>query len=205
MNAFSLWEKHLENFIQAYSKDFFWTVDNFLSPSLADYLLTYAKDNKESFQPAKIGKGNLKQRKASVRSDSIMWLENFESPEEILVKQIFDSLKIIIRKEFYLPAKRFECHFAKYEPGSFYKVHQDRHQNKPGRLVSCVLYLNQCDKNAGNLVIYDEELRPIRIKPSPGKIVVFDSSLEHEVTPTKSDRWSLTGWIRDDINPGLRI
>jgi SM-20-related protein len=134
-----------------------------------------------------------------------MWLESFESPEEILVQQIFDSLKTIIRKEFYLPAKRFECHFAKYEPGSFYKVHQDRHQNKPGRLVSCVLYLNQCEKNAGNLVIYDEELRPIRINPSPGKIVVFDSSLEHEVTPTKSDRWSLTGWIRDDINPGLRI
>lgn len=157
-------------------------------------------------KPAAIGKGFLKQARKDIRNDKIFWLNDFSTNPAMLAQNIFLGLQNIARESFFLPAKRFECHFAKYEPGCFYKTHSDQHSEQPGRLLSCVLYLAVPEGNqGGELILYDEELRKIQIKPQPGRIVVFDSSIEHEVAKTQAERWSLTGWIRSDIHPGLRL
>ena len=203
----SLWEPHLHDLTSFYSKNFYWTTPHFIDEEVLQNLLKYAeeKDQEGLFKPATIGKGKLKKRITDIRSDSIFWIDDFSTPQGKVIFHIFDGLSEIIRKEFYQPVKRFECHFAKYEPGCFYKLHKDRHKEKPGRLVTCVLYLKGDLGQSGELILYDENLKPIRIQPEPGRIVLFDSSLEHEVLVTQSNRWSLTGWLRDDLHSGIRF
>ena len=39
---------------------------------------------------------------------------------------------------------------------------------------------------------------PMSIEPEGGKLVMFESArMEHEVTPTKRERWVLAGWFLD--------
>lgn len=152
---------------------------------------------------AKVGKGDLKQRIPEVRKDKIFWVDQFQTPLRKELESFYLDLIAIAKRGLFLPAKRFECHFAKYEPGDYYKRHQDQHKFMPSRLLTCVFYLNDlAPEEGGDLIIYDEELRPIRISPEKGRMIIFDSQLEHEVRPCSKDRWSLTGWIRADL-PGF--
>ena len=208
INLSPIWLPYYNQFIEAYVKNFFWTQPHFLSEDHVHALFSWAKECEDDglLKPASIGKGNRKHQNTEIRTDKIYWIDQFSSSKGKLVQDIFSDLQKILRQKFFLPAKRFECHFAKYEPGSFYKVHQDRHFEKPGRLVTCVVYLtgSECGQG-GELIVYDEELRKVTIQPEPGRIVVFDSSLEHEVLRTQTNRWSLTGWIRSDLHPGIRL
>jgi SM-20-related protein len=206
-NDYSIWGPHLEQFVASFSKHYYWTHPEFLDQPTTNRLLRFAQDcdQKGLFHPAAVGKGDLKQRRQDVRSDKILWVDTFSTELGKLIQAFFMDLMGILRKDFYLPAKRFECHFSKYEKGSRYSLHSDRHIEKPGRLVTCVIYLSDCPYGSGTLTLYDENLSPIRIQPQPGRIAVFDSSMEHEVSTAQSDRWSLTGWIREDLHPGLRF
>ncbi|MBC86033.1 MAG: hypothetical protein CL677_02550 [Bdellovibrionaceae bacterium] len=207
MSKIALWEPHIESFVHSYSRDFFWICPNFIDDQQVQTLLQKAQTFEEDgeFKLGEIGKGNLKQEVPEIRSDKIRWIEEFSSPYGLLAKNIFDGLLTVARNELYLPGKRFECHFAKYDKGSQYKLHTDRHLNKPGRLLTCVVYLSECTGSSGNLVLFDSEINPIFIRPFPGKLVVFDSALEHKVTVSAEDRWSLTGWVRDDLHSGIRL
>lgn len=169
-------------------------------------MLNWSKDCEDSnlFKFASIGKGPSKKNIPQIRGDKIHWLENFTSNSGPLIASIFNELVEISRKEFYLPAKRFECHFAKFETGSFYKLHCDRHSRSPGRIMSVVIYLRS-NESGGELILHDNDLNKITIQPKAGKIVVFDSYLKHEVLTSLGDRWSLAGWIRSDLHPGIRL
>ncbi len=173
-----------------------------------DPILNLAQQIESSDQlfNAGIGKGFSKQVDTSIRSDKIFWIDNIENEEIQWLRDIFEGLKITFKEYFYLPIKRYEFHLAKYEKGGFYRLHTDRHVKKPGRLVSCVLYLSTCPVDqGGELILYDEELQPIKIRPERGKLIVFDSGLEHEVKKTGVDRWSITGGLRSDLHPSLRL
>jgi SM-20-related protein len=171
-------------------------------------ILSFAHKLEETNQlsEAAVGKGESKKVDKEVRTDKILWLDGFENEEVQWLRDIYEGLQNMLRENFFLPVKRYEFHLTKYEKGSFYRLHQDTHTEKPGRLVSCVLYLNTCPEGeGGELVLYDHEVRPIKIRPERGKIVVFDSALEHKVEKTNVDRWSVTGWLRSDIHPGIRL
>ncbi len=204
----SFWDCHESEFVETYSKNFFWTKENFLKDKYCDDLLTWSRylRGNGQFKQAAIGKGFKKQKTNEVRGDNIFWINEENSRDFPWIHLIYDGLMQIAKKNFYLPIKRFESHLAVYDKGSFYLRHQDLHSEKPGRLVSCVIYLTTCESGqGGDLVLYDEELRPIKIRPEKGRIVVFDSSIEHEVLKTDVERWSLTGWLRSDLHPGIRL
>ncbi|MEZ4871598.1 MAG: 2OG-Fe(II) oxygenase [Bdellovibrionales bacterium] len=208
MKNSSVWLHVKDQFIHQFAKNYYWTYANFLPQEVVDQLLNWAKNIEKDglFRPAAIGKGAHRHENEEIRTDKIHWIDDFSGVEGQIVQDIFSGLQGLAREAFFLPAKRFECHFAKYEPGSFYKLHQDRHVEKPGRLLTCVIYLGLDQPNqGGELILYDEELRQIRISPDPGRIVIFDSAIEHEVSRCKCNRWSLTGWIRSDIHPGIRL
>lgn len=201
-----LWSHFNNELVASFCQSFYWTKGDFLNPSLVQQLLDWCLEieKQRGLRPASIGKGTLKSFNEDVRSDKIYWLDDFQSSPGQLVFQLFQSLQNLARKEFYLPVKRFECHFSKYEKGNFYRKHRDRHSFNPSRLITCVLYLNEVKKGqGGELILYDENAHPILIRPEPGRIVIFDSSLEHEVRPCLNERWSLTGWLRSDSLPGF--
>ncbi len=111
-------------------------------------------------------------------------------------------------------------YFMTYQKGSFFKAHRDvaNHKNDPLRLAahrwSLLLYLNGRDGpgqlptfEGGALVIYetDPKLRDRRIVvvPRPGMLVLFRSSLLHEVaTVLDGARYAVAGWMSSSkVNP----
>ena len=191
-----------------FCQKYYWSTPNFLTPEQVDLLLRRAQTVEEEglLKKAAIGKGDHKKRDSEIRSDKIKWINDFSGSTGELIHSIFGGLQSLAKSELYLPAKRYECHFAKYEKGDLYKRHSDRHSFLPGRLITCVVYLSDLEEGSGGeLILYDEELRPIKVVPKAGRIVVFDSAIEHEVKPSGKTRWSLTGWLREDLHPGLRV
>ena len=151
----------------------------------------------KDFKPAKISKGLSKTENIEIRSDKNIWLDNHNNkfqPLWTLLDKISDSLK----RDLYLPIKRYESQLALYSAGDFYKRHMDKHKLMPSRLISSVFYLSPWDKNfGGELVIYKN--KPVTIFPQKNSLILFLSELEHEVLPTQADRKSITSWFRDDI------
>ena len=153
---------------------------------------------------AQVGKGREKQESLNVRTDSIAWLD--ENSATILQKEYLmqmNELKNTLNQELFIGIKEYECHFAQYKQAGFYKKHLDQHNGSNSRVISSILYLNEIQRG-GELVIYNREKPDIveaYIKPKPGSFVCFLSNqIYHEVLPTESDRYSLTGWFRNSIS-----
>lgn len=198
----------VQEFCAKMSSQFFWVKDNVISSEQLKQIYELAKSrlSNNQFRPAAIGKGGNRQFVERIRSDQISWIDDWNEEALLPVKLVLEAINEVARKNLYLPIKRFESHFAFYEVGASYAKHVDRHHSHPSRVLSSVLYLgNWCDESGGELVIYDENARGIKIEPVPGRLVIFDSRLEHEVKPTKAERWSLTSWFRDDLHPLLQL
>ncbi|MCD8528996.1 MAG: 2OG-Fe(II) oxygenase [Chitinophagales bacterium] len=105
------------------------------------------------------------------------------------------------KQEFYLPLKDFESMYAIYPSGAFYKKHTDQFVQQPHRIISLVYYMNQNwkEKDGGHLVIYKDK-NAITINPLFNRLVLFKSELWHEVLPCAQKRYSLTSWMKDQLN-----
>ena len=187
------------------SSNYYWVCKNLLSPSEVDSLFSYAVQLKQDdeFRKAKIGKAKLAKVKENVRGDFICWVNNWDVSELEPIQSLMEEI-LQLGKQLYLPLKRYETHLTHYPPGTRYARHIDRHKKNPSRLLSAVIYLSSWSKgDGGELIIYDENLAPVKVAPEAGTIVVFDSDLEHEVALTHKDRWSVTSWFRDDIEAAI--
>lgn len=162
-------------------------------------LLSFAQKRLEMnrFRRARIGKGLGKKLNREVRKDQIYWVEEWNVQPFVPYHEVLSHLTAALRRELFLPIKRFEGHLAYYAPGGHYLPHVDRHQVEPHRLISTVLYLNDVNEG-GELLLYTDK-REVRIQPKLSKLIVFRSDLLHEVLPTQEDRFSLTSWFRDDV------
>ena len=177
-------------------------IQRFLSPSLTGHLLNRVMsfDQGGALRPAGIrSAGEIVK---SVRGDNIRWIEDWGPEPMKETKAVLMELGKALRSELRAPLKSFEAHFSRYGNGAFYKKHLDQHLGQKRRLITFVLYLNHCD--GGELVIYKREKRgqiDVHIRPEAGKLVLFLSGeIFHEVLPSRSDRFGLTGWYRDDID-----
>lgn len=104
-------------------------------------------------------------------------------------------------------------YFMSYEKGSYFRAHRDvaNHRNDPPRLAahrwSLLLYLNGREPvdglpafDGGALIIYETEPklrdRRVVIVPEPGMLVLFRSSLMHEVAIVlEGTRYAVAGWM----------
>ncbi|MEG4316999.1 MULTISPECIES: 2OG-Fe(II) oxygenase [Pseudomonas] len=149
--------------------------------------------------PAAIGRGGSQAVHEGIRSDRILWLEPGQSAASDLYLQLMDALREQLNRELYLGLEEFECHFAFYPPGAFYKTHLDRFRDDDSRSVTAVLYLNpnwQPD-HGGALRLYLADGESLDVAPEAGTLVVFMAGeFPHEVLPTQVDRLSVTGWFR---------
>lgn len=157
------------------------------------------------FRKAAVGTGENKQVRPEIRSDEVLWMEPENlSPLQAAYWGIVDKIREVLNRRCFLGLKSFEGHFARYPIGSFYKRHIDQFQQVPYRIVTVILYLNDswAASDEGALRIYlpqkdgGELVRDIL--PLPGRLVVFLSGeIPHEVLPTKKERNSITGWLKN--------
>jgi len=157
------------------------------------------------FRLAGIGKGESFAIKPEIRSDKVLWMDqSLLTPLQEVYWDKMEKLRTAINQRCYLGLKSFEAHFAMYPQGSFYLRHLDQFQSVSYRIVSVVLYLNDTwdESDGGELRMY--YTRPDGIEdfqdflPLGGRVVVFLSGeVPHEVLPTKKERISITGWMKD--------
>lgn len=176
-----------------------------LPVSLTTSLLQEAQQmfEKGAFREAGIGKGTEQAVHKAIRGDSIVWFqpESLSTAQATYLEEI-EQLRQMLNREIFLGARSFECHYAVYPAGSYYKRHVDNFRGTGNRILSCILYLNPewKEEDGGILRIYHSENDYTDILPQAGTLVLFRSQiLEHEVLASKRERYSVTGWMRNDI------
>jgi SM-20-related protein len=188
-------------------------IDNALPESLLRGLLTHFNELQEDqFKTAGIGRRSDFQQEAEIRSDKIHWITaNTEPTAEFL--QGMEALRVGINRRLFMGVCDYECHFAHYPIGAFYKKHVDAFRShkisgltNSNRVLSTVLYLNETwqQDNGGELVLYAEEGERVleKVLPEFGRLVIFLSEeFPHEVLPANQERKSIAGWFR--VNEGL--
>jgi SM-20-related protein len=154
----------------------------------------------DGFKKAAIGNRLNENIEKSIRGDLILWMDEAKANDnEKLFFSKINSLVSYLNKTCFLGILHKEFHYAIYPQGTFYKRHIDTFQNDDRRKLSFVCYLNESDwlpENGGELVLYFNDHEKI-IYPLAGRVVIFESQLiEHEVKPVKTERLSITGWLK---------
>ncbi|MBN3583243.1 2OG-Fe(II) oxygenase [Algoriphagus aestuarii] len=182
-------------------------IDDFISEELRASLLKEQSELLEAgkFRLAAVGKGEKKQIRTEIRNDQVLWIDSdhlnkFENQYWSKV----DEVRQALNQRCFLGLKSFEAHFARYPIGSFYIRHFDQFQQVLYRKVTVIIYLNDSwsQEDEGMLRMYlpqdDGSEEILDILPKGGRLVVFLSGeIPHEVIPTKKERISITGWLRD--------
>ena len=156
------------------------------------------------FRPAGVGKSLERQVNEEIRGDWIKWLDPLHPPGVLETEiEFLRELQNQLNQRFYLGLQDFECHLAKYPPGTFYKKHVDRFTKDSSRSISFIFYLHEewTEADGGELVLYNKNDEVIKtILPRPGSMIIFLSEdFPHEVKPASRERKSLTGWMHTKI------
>lgn len=182
-------------------------MDQFISEEFRKALLEEQTNllNAGKFRQAAVGVGEKKQIRTEIRNDQVLWMDSENlSPLQSQYWEKVDLIRKALNQRCFLGLRSFEGHFARYPIGSYYKRHLDQFQQVPHRVVTVILYLNDSwtEEDEGALRMYipleDGTERVEDIYPVGGRLVVFLSGeIPHEVLPTKKERISITGWLRN--------
>lgn len=147
--------------------------------------------------------GSQRQTHGDIRTDRILWLEDpgaTDAQRRCLAR--FEILRQALNQALQLGLFEFECHFARYAPGAFYRRHVDQFAHGGRRRLSTVLYLNAGWQtgDGGELRLYldpREDTGFVDLQPTGGTLVAFLSEgFQHEVLPARRERLSLAGWFK---------
>lgn len=191
---------HLDHILDSLSKHGYCIVPDFLAATLSSQLFEHANAiPAQHWNTAAIGRADQQTVNTLVRNDRILWLDQHATIECQYLK-VMDDLRVAINRHLFLGLFDYECHFAHYPQGAFYKKHLDAFKGRSNRRLTTVMYLNDNwqDSDGGQLVIYGERGEVLEtVKPERGTLVVFLSEkFIHEVLPSYRDRLSITGWFR---------
>ncbi|MCH8500082.1 MAG: 2OG-Fe(II) oxygenase [Marinobacter sp.] len=188
-----------------------WTVVD-ARQALGDELLAALRDEAlrlreaDAMQRAGVGRGTELILDRGIRRDQIAWLEG-NSATQVALFSWLEALRQSLNYHLYVGLRRFEAHYAVYEPGDFYRCHIDSFRGRASRVISVVIYLNpgwQQDQG-GELVIYDRhqpEQALTCLSPTAGTMALFLSEeVPHEVLPASAVRLSIACWFRQDEVP----
>lgn len=182
--------------------------DLFTPSTLEQLAAHYRHLDSEDFHLAGIGRESDHEINRRVRADKTCWLE--PGPLELFdYFATIEHLRQHFNRQFFLGLREFECHFACYPPGAFYRTHLDAFRGKPSRKISLIVYLNRAwqPSDGGELILYPDNSDSescawrtdplLTVEPRWGTTVLFLSEdFPHEVRPTNATRLSLTGWFR---------
>lgn len=125
--------------------------------------------------PAGVGRGGTLEVREAIRGDHIRWLEPGESSACDRYLDAMDALRQAINQGLFIGLEDYECHFALYPPGAFYRRHLDRFRDDDRRAVSAVIYLNQDWQpgDGGELRMFLDDQHVHDVAPTAGTLVVF--------------------------------
>lgn len=198
-------ENQLESITEGLAQDGYAVTDHFLSDNLTLQLLERLQElQKEGeLKKAGIGKQQNFQIAQSVRGDYIKWIDS-ETARQVthVYLEKIEALMKHLNRTCFLGLKDYESHFAVYPTGTFYKRHADRFQQNPHRIISFVFYMNPgwTVEDGGMLRLYLSPEHTEDVVPVAGRLTCFRSEIEHEVLPAHKTRYSITGWMLDQIN-----
>lgn len=159
-----------------------------------------------ALERAGVGRGSDFTRDRSVRRDRIAWLDG-DTPAQRQLFTFLEHLRLGLNRRLFLGLRRFEAHYASYQPGDFYRRHLDSFQGRASRMVSLVLYLNEnwTPGDGGELQVFHRSNAAEvchRVLPEQGRLVLFLSEeVPHEVLPARRTRYSIACWFRQDVVP----
>lgn len=158
------------------------------------------ESDSDRFRDAGIGREQLHQLNQFVRRDRIFWLPQ-DHPPALFYLEWIEQLRQYLNRELFLGLFDYECHYAHYQKGGFYKKHFDAFRGSSNRRLTTILYLNPAwqPQDGGELLLYanDSETLLETVMPVFGAMVIFLSEeFPHEVLPAHRSRYSLTGWFR---------
>ncbi len=184
-------------------------IPDFLELAEASLLYHYAQSLPQSqWHLAGIGRDQQHAVNTHVRSDQIHWLSN-QQPLEALWLDHMNQLRTELNRSLFLGLFDYECHLARYKPGSRYQKHLDAFKGRGNRVLSTVFYLNPhwSSADGGELIIYDNNGHVLeRVLPTQSTLVVFLSDVfVHEVKIAHRTRYSITGWFRHNASLSGRI
>ena len=161
------------------------------------------------FHAAGIGREQERHVNDFVRRDRIRWLDRGHAPV-VFYLDWAEQLRQRLNQELFLGLFDYECHYAHYPKGAFYKRHVDAFKGLSNRRLSTILYLNPSWQagDGGELVMYAGEGQAVleTVSPAFGSMVLFLSEeFPHEVLPAKRSRYSLTGWFRINNTDSLNL
>ncbi|WP_111496000.1 2OG-Fe(II) oxygenase [Marinobacter bohaiensis] len=195
--------------------EFGWTSQSLL-PHLSTETLSALRqevetlNRTEALDRAGVGRGKDHAHDRSVRRDRIAWL-NGETVAQGDLWRLLNALQQGLNQRLFIGLKRFECHYATYGAGDFYRRHLDSFRGRSSRIVSLVLYLNDDwrPEDGGLLQIYNRE-NPNEIcgsvLPEAGRVALFMSEdIPHEVLTAQRTRYSIACWFRRDPIQGLAL
>lgn len=180
-----------------------------LPEPLVDSLLLHFKSlNDDDFKRAGTGRATQYEVRSGIRGDEIRWL-NGQHPATQAYLDWIEALRLQLNRYLFLGLFDYECHYAYYSEGAFYRQHVDAFKGETNRVLSTVLYLNPLwePQDGGELVIYsDRQTRLATVLPTYGKLVMFLSEVfPHEVLPVRKPRYSIAGWFRVNSNLGVTL
>lgn len=154
--------------------------------------------------PAGMGRGPARWIEPAERGDEITWLDPAASPEALApLVAAFEQLGEQLRREVYLPVRRFDLQVARYrQPGARYARHVDALRRQVGRANRCataIYYVNAdwTPAAGGELRVFAPG-GPRDLAPLCDRAVVFLSDrVPHEVLPSWRERCAVTAWYCD--------
>lgn len=200
LRIFSLDNEHFDFLANALSQRGYAVLPEALPPTLASSLfLRVSALADEAFRAAGVGREGGFQLNPFVRSDQIRWMSASDPAEKAYLAWM-ETLRQALNQRLFMGLFDYEGHFARYQPGAFYKKHLDAFKGRSNRVLSTVFYLNPGwqESDGGQLLIYGDANQVVaRVTPLLGTLVVFLSdAVPHEVLAAKRTRYSIAGWFR---------
>ncbi len=161
-----------------------------------------------AFRPAGVGRQQDYQKNRAVRGDDIHWFTAGDHSESAYLAWM-EQFRQALNRRLFLGLFDYECHFARYAAGSYYKKHLDAFRGRSNRVLSTVFYLNEgwAAADGGQLLIYNDSDEVVAsVNPEMGTLVVFLSeNVPHEVAIAHRQRHSVAGWFRVNASIGAHI
>lgn len=176
-------------------------IENAIDQQLIGSLLSEAINLKEHFSLAGIGRENELQTNKAIRKDKTLWFDGASAAQTDYLT-LLEALRLHINRHCFLGLFDFECHFARYQQGDYYKKHYDAFKGRSNRVFTTICYLNT-PASGGELLIYKPRTNQVltSVKPKAGTFVVFESErFMHEVKTTEDTRYSVAGWFRKNTS-----
>lgn len=199
-----------EQIAVALERDGYIVVSDVLPHGVVDGLFLDLKSvDEEAFRRAGVGRQDNYQLNQFVRTDKICWLEG-KSPAVQDFLGWIERLRRELNRRLYLGLFDYECHYATYPVGAFYKKHVDAFKGQSNRVLSTVFYLNPVwlPQDGGELLMYSEDGDRVleKIAPEYGKLVIFLSEIfPHEVVAAQRERYSIAGWFRVNNSSAIAV